>query len=487
LISAMDKNQGTLLLAIGVVSFLLRLAFLHEPFERDEGLYAYIGQEVLRGSIPYKDAIEIKPPAIYYLYAAAIAIFGETTESIRIFTALYSLCSVYAVFLLTRRLSGSKAGLVAALLQGIFSSAPLLQGSSSNTEAFLVLPCILAVYFVLRAMEEGERRYIFLCGVFCGCAMLIKTVAIPTVLLAVGGVLSLTRPINTIREKALDLATFAFGPAIQATITIGYFFLNQALDDFLYWNVTFPLRYRSTSVSGPPFFWAAYMLLPVFLPLLVTALPTFVRLLFESPSRKNRVAALSLPAALLGVILPGKNFPHYFIPLVSPLAMLAGIEIIRFSKTPGWRLHIGRLLLVVIFGLPVYMQYKYYLIYTPDQVSVQKYGPLFVESLQVAHYIKERTLPSDYIFQWGLEMELYYLTSRRAPVPFTASVFVGWSKDAVAAVRQMMEGINQKKPKYIVFQNQWSNVPGVLELSEIIRRDYFLEATVAYAQIYRRR
>jgi len=470
-----------------MVSFLLRLAFLHEPFERDEGLYAYIGQEVLRGSIPYRDAIEIKPPAIYYLYAAAIAIFGETTESIRIFTALYSLVSVYALFLLTNRVSGPKAGLVAALLQGTFSSSPLLQGSSSNTEVFLVLPLILAAYFLLRAIEEGERRYIFLCGVFYGCAMLIKTVAIPSVLLAVGGVFSLARPINTIREKALDLATLTFGPAILAAIMVGYFFFNQALGDFLYWNVTFAFRYRSTAVGGPPFFWATYMLLPVFLPLIVTALPTFVRLLFEPPSRKNYVVALSLPAALLGVILPGKNFPHYFIPLVPPFAMLAGIEIIRFSKTRGWRLHHGRVLLAIIFALPVYMQYKYYLIYTSDQVSVQKYGPLFVESLQVARYIKDRTLPSDYIFQWGLEMELYYLTARRSPVPFTASIFVGWSKDSAAAIRQMLEGINQKTPKYIVFQNGWSNVPGVRELSEILRRDYFLEATVGYAQIYRRR
>jgi hypothetical protein len=110
-----------------------------------------------------------------------------------------------------------------------------------------------------------------------------------------------------------------------------------------------------------------------------------------------------------------------------------------------------------------------------------------VESLEVARYLKERTLPSDYIFQWGLEMELYFLTSRRSPVPFTASLFVGWSKDPAAAARRMVEGIHEKKPKYIVFQKEWGYVPGAEEISEILSRDYFLEATVAYAKIYRRK
>jgi hypothetical protein len=51
----------------------------------------------------------------------------------------------------------------------------------------------------------------------------------------------------------------------------------------------------------------------------------------------------------------------------------------------------------------------------------------------------------------------------------------------------MVEGIHEKKPKYIVFQKEWGYVPGAEEISEILSRDYFLEATVAYAKIYRRK
>ena len=481
-----DKEPWLLLVAILAISLFLRLSFLHEPFERDEGAYAYMAQEILRGSVPYKDVIDIKPPAIYYAYAAIMALFGETAEAIRMFTAFYSLLTVCAVFLVTRQVSERKAGLVAALLYGVFSSAPSLHGSSSNSEVFLVLPSTLGIYFLLRAVHEADRRSIFLCGVSCAAAMLVKTVAIPIAALAAIGILSLPRSGHAVREKILDFAALISGPVALASLAVGYFFLNGALHDFLYWNVTFALQYSSTEVGGPPFFWAAYMLLPELLPLVLVALPTFVRLLFNSRGYKEHMVALFLPAGLIGVILPGKNFPHYFIQLIPPLAILAGIEITRLFTTKGWRFYVGLVLLAALFSFPVYMRYPYYLVYTPDQVSTRKYGPLFVESKAVARYLKDRTSPSDYIFQWGFEMELYYLASRRSPLPFIASLFVGWSKDPAAAIHRMVEEINKKKPKYILVQKQWANVPGVTELMEILARDYFLEATVAYAQIYRR-
>src|SRR6266581_3517973 len=114
---------GILLLLV-----ILRLVFLHEPFERDEGTYAYIGQEILRGAIPYRDMIEIKPPGVMYLYAALT-------------------CTV--VFLTARRFNGSRAALLAALLFAVYEGTPMLQGSSSNSEVFMLLPIAVATYYGL--------------------------------------------------------------------------------------------------------------------------------------------------------------------------------------------------------------------------------------------------------------------------------------------------------------------------------------------------
>src|SRR5690349_5993018 len=119
-----DKKYASreifILLLILALGFMMRLTFLHEPFERDEGVYAYIGQVLLDGGIPYRDVLDIKPLGIYYIYAIGTALFGATTESIRLFTAFYSLATGICIFFLTRKLGGPRAGLCAALLFSIY-------------------------------------------------------------------------------------------------------------------------------------------------------------------------------------------------------------------------------------------------------------------------------------------------------------------------------------------------------------------------------
>ena len=45
------------------------------------------------------------------------------------------------------------------------------------------------------------------------------------------------------------------------------------------------------------------------------------------------------------------------------------------------------------------LDYRFYFVYTPDEVSTQKYlTPQFAEAVAVARYVKERTAPDDYIF-----------------------------------------------------------------------------------------
>ncbi|HNO93006.1 MAG TPA: hypothetical protein PKJ84_02475, partial [Anaerolineales bacterium] len=41
---------------------------------RDYGFYSYIGLQIVRGELPYKNVWESKPPAIFYLNAFALRI-----------------------------------------------------------------------------------------------------------------------------------------------------------------------------------------------------------------------------------------------------------------------------------------------------------------------------------------------------------------------------------------------------------------------------
>ena len=57
----------TLVLAAALLVF--RAPSLVQPMGADQALYAYVGERIRAGGLPYRDAWDQKPPAIHFLYA----------------------------------------------------------------------------------------------------------------------------------------------------------------------------------------------------------------------------------------------------------------------------------------------------------------------------------------------------------------------------------------------------------------------------------
>ena len=53
----------------------VRVPSLAQPAGGDQALYAYVGQRILAGEVPYRDAWDQKPPAVHLAYAALIALW----------------------------------------------------------------------------------------------------------------------------------------------------------------------------------------------------------------------------------------------------------------------------------------------------------------------------------------------------------------------------------------------------------------------------
>jgi hypothetical protein len=67
------------------LAVLFGAASLAYPFAWDQGINYYVGREwLLRGSIPYRDLFDHKPPGIYVVHAICIRLFGEGMHGIRI-------------------------------------------------------------------------------------------------------------------------------------------------------------------------------------------------------------------------------------------------------------------------------------------------------------------------------------------------------------------------------------------------------------------
>lgn len=474
-----------------LLAFGLRMAFVHEPFERDEGFYGYIGQEILRGATLYRDVADIKPPGIYFIYAFMISIVGNSMEGIRIITALYAVGTTLIVYRLARLLGGWRCALGAGLLFVLFSNAPLMQGDSSNTEVFMLLPLTLAVYLLMLAYDRDRPSFFAWSGFFSGIALIVKTVAAPYVAVLFACIALRTTGAGGWRTRLKEIAVFLLPPLATALFVIAYFVQHGALAEMYYWNVTifdFYIQSDWHFMLANLKKTASYLFEEQIL-LWVSAAAGAVVLLKRKDVHGTLVAAL-LPASFVGVAMPGHFIPHYFIQLTPFCAVAGGAFLARLGETRG----AGLAAALVATGLVLHLKadYPYYLVYSPAEVSTHKYEgyPVFAESIGIARYIKDHTGPDDRIVQWGWEPELYFYSNRRGMRNIISFLSIVWAPDELAAMKGFIVDLARDKPKYIIVQKdedrlRYSIARGYHTLKMAIDRDYILEHQEGYARIYR--
>jgi len=94
---ASRRAERSIEIAAWVVVIFACSQILMFPFGRDQGIFAVIADTILAGGMPYRDAWDVKPPLIFYLYALAQYLVGRRMVAIRIFEVI-GLLSLYFPF-----------------------------------------------------------------------------------------------------------------------------------------------------------------------------------------------------------------------------------------------------------------------------------------------------------------------------------------------------------------------------------------------------
>src|SRR5205807_5098589 len=110
-----------------------------------------------------------KPPLALWVQALSVRAFGFNSLSVLVPQALMGVASVGLVYDLVRRRFGRAAGFVAGL---VLATTPISVAVSrhNNPDALLVLCCVAALWFFVRALEDGRTKWIVWAGVFVGLA-----------------------------------------------------------------------------------------------------------------------------------------------------------------------------------------------------------------------------------------------------------------------------------------------------------------------------
>ncbi|HEX2905344.1 MAG TPA: glycosyltransferase family 39 protein, partial [Phototrophicaceae bacterium] len=212
MITRLRQNDTVRLLALLLVVTLLALPVLTYPLGRDQGEFAAIGRGLLAGQVPYRDLWNPKPPAIFYIYAGTMALFGQSSAALRLLDVVMVPLVAVALFWLGRQFVSGRVGLWAALLFSVFYFTETFWTLTQN-DGLVLLPMVLAVVSMVQAAhgtnqlkieKEGDSRTVptdlrptvaqfswaFLSGALCGVVVWFKyPFALLGVVVAVGYVL----------------------------------------------------------------------------------------------------------------------------------------------------------------------------------------------------------------------------------------------------------------------------------------------------------
>lgn len=471
-------------------------ALLHPLPIDDEAVYSVVANEIVEGGKPYLDAVERKPPLLFYTYAAVYWVAGKYNwHALHIAALLWTLATMAGLYVIARRLFDPRTGLIAALLYSLFQPGITFKNLNFDGELLMNLPIVWAWAIAFSATKKPTAG-LFLAGVLSCAAFLLKQpAAIAAVPLGIYLLLPSYRRSRCI-TKAESLRRFAvFALGFWFTLAIAALVLQQQgiLRDAIYWTIrdhASPHFFLNRCIRDTRTFVLAT------LPLLFAAA---VAGQFGWKERRAEWIALLLLtlASVIGVSAGGRFYSHYYIQLLPGLTLLAAPVFSKVfsgnAQTPHrWLIYpacVWLLLTTIIFPL-----------FKSHQLSARR------EATQAGRYLREHHLSGERLFVWG-EVAKIYLEAEMRPAcryimtyPLTGYIFGGPIPGVhthklirPGAWDILQQDFAKHPPAYIVdVQNEAADytvdyrIVDFPILQKIIERDYVPEVRTAEGVIYRR-
>lgn len=476
--------------------FVVRLNLLGIPFERDEGIYNYFGQQVLEGKTPYVDFYEMKPLGLYYSYAALNFVFGRSYQASHAAFMVLNALTVIALFFIGKRLFDSTSGWVVAAAYALLSLGPAVSGFASQSEHIVALFVSVGLLILLRAFESQKKATFFLAGLLIGYAFLVKQSAVFIILfggLAIVAFHLLRRPVNAklLIRNGLLYSSGVFGIYFLSILILAF---HGALEEFWFWTYEFPKGYVAAISLREGL--------------------EFLRLYFEDVAENHVVLWTLGGVGLTGIfitrlewdkkVLVGmfavfsfftiwptlRFYGHYWIQLLPALSLLIGassyvihhIFIDRIKiKGAAWA---GVLVFVVGVFTTVHGEKDYY--FNPDfhKILRRVYGSNpFPEAKKIGDFIAKRTVEGDKVALIGSEPEIYIYSGTRAPSRHAYfSHLVKNNIEQEEWQREFVLDLEREMPKYLVVFNH----PGSLLIWPGAKKE-FLKRVRSFGKKYYRK
>lgn len=495
--------DGLALALILAATFALRWLNRDTILIRDEGEYAHLGQQILRGAVPYRDIYNQKTPWVFCVMAAIQKVAGESLPALRLGTTLYLLLTVAVLYLAARKSLGRPEALWAALALAVMNSRHFAVFHSASAETFMLL-WIAAALWAWNAADRPRRAWQALAaGLAAGVAYHTKQTG-----LALAGFLVVERIWTCIRSPQTwtadvrlllrDLALVAVGFAVVAALTLGYFASRGALPAYIECTWTNNRQYtgqqhfglREISVQAVRvvgevagghvglWLWGAAALVIVAL----RGKPSAARHLWILWAATGAVAFFA-----------GHFYAHYYLLMSVPLALGAGIAAAWLWRraTHAAAKPVARAVFLAGLAVPwlaaALDDYQFFQsLGAAVAVSAPGWAP-FDEAPNAARYLARQTRPDECILIVGSEPEIYYYARRPACTRMVIMDPMTGPYSFAARLRQeFIADLESRRPRYVLMVALTTSLgeykEGVADLvaaaTKVLDRDYLLETTL---------
>ena len=485
--------------ALGIIllTVAIRLPALLLPLPiDDEAGYSVIANEIVDGGRPYIDAVDRKPPLLFWTYAAAFKIAGEYNwVALHILSLIWTLATMAGLYVIAKQLFDRETGLIAAFFYSVFQPWASFKNLAFNGEMVMNLAIVWAWAIGFKRSSLKWRPELLGAGALLCVAFLLKQ---PAAIAAVPLGIYLLLPGYRI-SRGLTRTQSVVHAAIFTTGFLGFLALFAV---FLQGEGIFRETFYWTIVANtiPCVLWKNGILMTLAfvgacLPLVfgVAAAIRNSRGLWAGKKAEQTALLGLLAASAIGAAAGARFYEHYYIQLIPPLCLLAAPYYAQLwtgrIRSPYWLLR-PALTYAWLAATIVAFSISHWLGAARRHLS------------DTGRYLFEHSAPSDRIFVWG-NKPTFYIEARRRPAcryilsfPLTGYIFgeppgIDTHSRIVPGAWTMLEQDFEKHPPaYIV---DLSSEPGALDpvgefpiLAKLLAERYQPVAHTAEGVIYHR-
>lgn len=508
--------------------FIIRFKSFYVVVGRDVCGIAYTGEMVMQGRVPYRDIWDHKTPLIFYLNALLFKLFGTSFLILSFFEVIFLWLGCILFYKLTKMFFDKKISLWLCFLFAIYMGSLYIAESFGMTETYATLTAVAAIYLVTKYKATLNKLYLFFSGFMISITFLFRQtgaiVLFPILIyLVVSRGLSERQKIFIIIREYSIMFTGLFIPLFIFWL---YFLSQHALKDsfsqiftynFIYSKDNTPI-YKKFFILVKEIYKSNLRVFPFLLSFSITgALYKFHNFLRYGIKNLHYELLQSYSAYIMfvalvffdffSISLTNRYYGHYFVQVIPGLTLLCGYTLEYFFKFIKSIVKITIFIIVLFsFSSPLVSDiYESFAFFKVKESLLNKSGiniaghRYLLRYNSLINWILRNTIKDDYIYIWGIESGLYFITKRKCPSRYNSLAGLqtpGYVKRC--DLEEFINNLDLHKPLYIINMKYYTcdsfmlNLEGseiriaAKKLANFINTNYAYETTIEGCDIYKK-